>query len=209
MIARTRRTLDVLHGHVVLPVDLAQLVDLHDVSVHEVGGELRFVDEELEPGLLLRVVRMDDLERDALREARGAELLGLVHRGHAALRDLSHETKRARVFQNVVFGVHTCCAHVALCLVRSCWFSPLAHFMTLDIRDITIIGAGPTGLFAAFYAGMRGVSARIVDALPEFGGQLTALYPEKYIFDVAGLPKILAKDLVTDLVTQMRQFHAG
>jgi thioredoxin reductase (NADPH) len=79
--------------------------------------------------------------------------------------------------------------------------------MTLDIRDITIIGAGPTGLFAAFYAGMRGVSARIVDALPELGGQLTALYPEKYIFDVAGLPKILAKDLVSDLVTQMRQFQ--
>ena len=79
--------------------------------------------------------------------------------------------------------------------------------MTLDIRDITIIGAGPTGLFAAFYAGMRGVSARIVDALPEFGGQLTALYPEKYIFDVAGLPKVLAKDLVADLVTQMRQFQ--
>jgi thioredoxin reductase len=79
--------------------------------------------------------------------------------------------------------------------------------MTLDIRDITIIGGGPTGLFAAFYAGMRGVSARIVDALPELGGQLTALYPEKYIFDVAGLPRILAKDLVVDLVTQMRQFH--
>ena len=79
--------------------------------------------------------------------------------------------------------------------------------MTLDIRDITIIGAGPTGLFAAFYAGMRGVSARIVDALPELGGQLTALYPEKFIFDVAGLPKILAKDLVSDLVTQMRQFQ--
>jgi thioredoxin reductase len=79
--------------------------------------------------------------------------------------------------------------------------------MTLDIRDITIIGAGPTGLFAAFYAGMRGVSARIMDALPEFGGQLTALYPEKYIFDVAGLPKVLAKDLVAELVTQMRQFH--
>jgi ferredoxin/flavodoxin---NADP+ reductase len=79
--------------------------------------------------------------------------------------------------------------------------------MTLDTRDITIIGAGPTGLFAAFYAGMRGVTARIVDALPELGGQLTALYPEKFIFDVAGLPKILAKDLVRDLVEQMRQFQ--
>lgn len=79
--------------------------------------------------------------------------------------------------------------------------------MTQDIRDITIIGAGPTGLFAAFYAGMRGVTARIVDALPDVGGQLTALYPEKLIFDVAGLPRILAKDLVRDLGAQMRQFH--
>ena len=47
-----------------------------------------------------------------------------------------------------------------------------------DIRDITIIGGGPTGLFAAFYAGMRGTSCRIVDSLPELGGQLSALYPE-------------------------------
>src|ERR1051325_10750268 len=74
-------------------------------------------------------------------------------------------------------------------------------------KDITIIGAGPTGLFALFYAGMRGVSAQIVDALPELGGQLTALYPEKYIFDVGGLPKILAKDLVKQLAEQAGQFH--
>ena len=47
-----------------------------------------------------------------------------------------------------------------------------------ELRDITIIGGGPTGLFAAFYAGLRGVSARIIDSLPELGGQLTALYPE-------------------------------
>ena len=64
------------------------------------------------------------------------------------------------------------------------------------LKDITIIGGGPTGLFALFYAGMRGATAQIVDALPELGGQLTALYPEKYIFDVGGFPKILAKDLV-------------
>src|SRR5579864_7419735 len=57
-------------------------------------------------------------------------------------------------------------------------------------KDITIIGGGPTGLFALFYAGMRGVSAQIVDALPDVGGQLTALYPEKFVFDVAGFPKI-------------------
>jgi len=78
--------------------------------------------------------------------------------------------------------------------------------MAHDIRDITIIGGGPTGLFASFYAGMRSVTARIVDALPELGGQLLALYPEKYIFDVAGIPQILAKDLVRDLVRQASRF---
>jgi thioredoxin reductase (NADPH) len=77
-----------------------------------------------------------------------------------------------------------------------------------EIRDISIIGGGPTGLFAAFYAGMRGASARIIDALPALGGQLMALYPEKYIFDVAGFPKILAKDLVRDMAAQGLQFGA-
>jgi len=77
---------------------------------------------------------------------------------------------------------------------------------THDIKDITIIGGGPTGLFALFYAGMRGATAQIVDALPELGGQLTALYPEKYIFDVAGYPKVLAKDLVKQLAEQAAQF---
>jgi thioredoxin reductase (NADPH) len=76
-----------------------------------------------------------------------------------------------------------------------------------DIRDLTIIGGGPTGIFALFYAGMRGATAQIVDALPELGGQLTALYPEKYIFDVAGYPKVLAKDLVRSLTEQAAQFH--
>ena len=77
-----------------------------------------------------------------------------------------------------------------------------------ELRDISIIGGGPTGLFAAFYAGMRGASARIIDALPALGGQLMALYPEKYIFDVAGFPKVLAKDLVRDMATQALQFGA-
>ncbi len=79
--------------------------------------------------------------------------------------------------------------------------------MATDIRDITIIGGGPTGLFAAFYAGMRGASVRIVDSLPELGGQLTALYPEKYIFDVGGFPKVLARDLAVDLIAQAMQFE--
>lgn len=78
--------------------------------------------------------------------------------------------------------------------------------MLHEHRDITIIGAGPTGLFGLFYAGMRQVSAQIVDALPEAGGQLAALYPEKYIFDVAGFSQILAKDLVRALVEQTRRF---
>ncbi|HZB28490.1 MAG TPA: NAD(P)-binding protein, partial [Gemmatimonadales bacterium] len=78
-----------------------------------------------------------------------------------------------------------------------------------ELKDISIIGGGPTGLFAAFYAGMRGASARIIDALPALGGQLLALYPEKYIFDVAGFPKVLAKDLVRDMATQGLQFGAS
>ena len=79
---------------------------------------------------------------------------------------------------------------------------------THEPTDITIIGGGPTGLFAQFYAGMRKVTSRIVDALPDLGGQLTALYPEKWVFDVAGFPKILAKDLVKQLAAQAGQFGA-
>ena len=71
-----------------------------------------------------------------------------------------------------------------------------------DLHDITIIGGGPTGLFAAYYAGFRGLTVKIIDSQPELGGQLTAAYPEKYIYDVAGFPRILAKDLVQNLVAQ-------
>lgn len=76
-----------------------------------------------------------------------------------------------------------------------------------EIRDITVIGAGPVGLSTAFWAGMREASSRIVDSLPQIGGQLTALYPEKWIFDVPGHPKVLAKDLVEALRRQtLEQF---
>lgn len=78
----------------------------------------------------------------------------------------------------------------------------------IEPRDVTIIGGGPTGLFAAFYAGLRGVSARIIDSLPELGGQLMALYPEKYIYDVGGFPQILARDLAANLIEQGTQFGA-
>lgn len=76
-----------------------------------------------------------------------------------------------------------------------------------EVRDITIIGAGPVGLSTAFWAGMREASARIIDSLPDIGGQLTTLYPEKWIFDVPGHPRVLARDLVESLRAQaLEQF---
>ena len=72
--------------------------------------------------------------------------------------------------------------------------------------DVAIVGAGPTGLFAAYYAGFRGLSTAVIDALPEPGGQVTAMYPEKMIFDVAGFPAIRGRDLVANLVEQAAQF---
>lgn len=75
-----------------------------------------------------------------------------------------------------------------------------------DIYDITIIGAGPSGLFGTFYAGLRELRTKIFDVLPEVGGQLAVLYPEKFIYDVPGHPKILAKDLVKRLEEQTLQW---
>jgi thioredoxin reductase (NADPH) len=71
-----------------------------------------------------------------------------------------------------------------------------------DIRDITVIGAGPVGLITAFWAGMREASSQIIDSLPDLGGQLTTLYPEKWIYDVPGHPRVLARDLVEMLREQ-------
>jgi thioredoxin reductase len=76
-----------------------------------------------------------------------------------------------------------------------------------DLFDLTIVGAGPVGLFGAFYAGMRGMKVKLVDSLAELGGQLSALYPDKYIYDMAGFPKVLARDLVKDMADQALQFH--
>jgi thioredoxin reductase len=75
--------------------------------------------------------------------------------------------------------------------------------------DVAIVGAGPTGLFAAYYAGFRGLSTLVIDALPEPGGQVTAMYPEKMIYDVAGFPAIRGRDLVANLVEQAAQFEPG
>ncbi|MHB8144776.1 MAG: NAD(P)-binding protein, partial [Vulcanimicrobiaceae bacterium] len=65
----------------------------------------------------------------------------------------------------------------------------------MELYDITVIGGGPSGLFALFYAGLRGAKAKVIEALAELGGQLFALYPEKYIYDMPGFPAILARDL--------------
>jgi thioredoxin reductase (NADPH) len=68
--------------------------------------------------------------------------------------------------------------------------------------DVTIVGGGPSGLFAAFYAGLRTARTKIIDSLPQLGGQLAALYPDKYIYDIPGFPKVLARDFVARQVEQ-------
>src|SRR5690242_20759493 len=69
--------------------------------------------------------------------------------------------------------------------------------------DLAIVGAGPAGLFAAYYAGFRQMSIKLIDSLEILGGQLTVLYPEKLIYDVPGFPKILAADLVKEQMEQI------
>lgn len=75
-----------------------------------------------------------------------------------------------------------------------------------EVVDITIIGGGPAGMFTAFYAGMRQASVKIIESLPQLGGQLSALYPEKYIYDIAGIPKVGAQELIDNLQEQMDLF---
>lgn len=75
-----------------------------------------------------------------------------------------------------------------------------------NVYDLTIIGGGPTGLFTAFYGGMRRLSVKIIEAMPQLGGQLAALYPEKDIFDVGGFPKIRGQELVDNLREQAAIF---
>ena len=76
-----------------------------------------------------------------------------------------------------------------------------------DIRDLTIIGGGPTGIFAAFQCGMNNLSCRIIESMSQLGGQLAALYPEKHIYDVAGFPEVPAIDLVESLWTQAERYN--
>lgn len=75
--------------------------------------------------------------------------------------------------------------------------------------DILIIGAGPTGLFAVFEAGLLKLKCHIIDALPQPGGQLSELYPKKPIFDIPGYPSVGAQELVDNLMEQIKQFQPG
>ncbi|MGL4589136.1 MAG: NAD(P)/FAD-dependent oxidoreductase [Mycoplasmatales bacterium] len=72
--------------------------------------------------------------------------------------------------------------------------------------DVVVIGAGPVGLFASFYCGMRSLSSVLIDKMEIPGGRLSALYPEKYIYDVAGFPKVKAQELIDNLVEQLDRF---
>ncbi|MGN6129357.1 MAG: NAD(P)/FAD-dependent oxidoreductase [Nocardioidaceae bacterium] len=71
--------------------------------------------------------------------------------------------------------------------------------------DILIVGAGPVGLFGAYYAGARGLRVAVVDSLSQVGGQVTAMYPEKQIYDIAGFPAVSGRELVAGLVAQADQ----
>ncbi|HWH32756.1 MAG TPA: NAD(P)/FAD-dependent oxidoreductase, partial [Egibacteraceae bacterium] len=73
--------------------------------------------------------------------------------------------------------------------------------------DLLVIGAGPAGLYAAYYGGFRGLKVALMDSLPEAGGQVAALYPEKMIYDVAGFPKIKGQALIDNLVEQAAPFE--
>lgn len=75
--------------------------------------------------------------------------------------------------------------------------------------DILIIGAGPTGLFAVFEAGLLQLRCHIIDALPQPGGQLAEIYPKKPIYDIPGFPEVLAGDLVDNLMEQIKPFQPG
>ena len=75
--------------------------------------------------------------------------------------------------------------------------------------DVVIVGAGPVGLYGAYYAGFRGLRTAVVDVLPQLGGQITAMYPEKPIFDIAGCPQVTGRALIENLAAQAAPFDPG
>jgi ferredoxin/flavodoxin---NADP+ reductase len=79
--------------------------------------------------------------------------------------------------------------------------------MTAVDVDLLIVGAGPVGLFGAYYAGVRGLRTAVIDSLSQVGGQVTAMYPEKQIFDIAGFPAVSGRALINNLVEQAAPYH--
>ena len=76
-----------------------------------------------------------------------------------------------------------------------------------ELYDITIVGGGPVGLFAAFYAHLRQAKVQIIDSLPQLGGQPAILYPEKQILDVPGFPNLTGEELTNRLLEQLEGFE--
>ncbi|WP_338750798.1 NAD(P)/FAD-dependent oxidoreductase [Janibacter alittae] len=79
--------------------------------------------------------------------------------------------------------------------------------MSTTTVDVLIVGAGPVGLFGAYYAGVRGLSTAVIDSLSQVGGQVTAMYPEKEIFDIAGFPAVSGRKLISNLVEQAAPYN--
>src|SRR5690606_27954940 len=75
--------------------------------------------------------------------------------------------------------------------------------------DILIIGAGPTGLFAVFEAGLLKLKCHLIDALPQPGGQCSEIYPKKPIYDIPGFPEVLSGELINNLINQIYSFYSG
>ena len=78
--------------------------------------------------------------------------------------------------------------------------------MTDHTVDVLIVGAGPVGLFGAYYAGVRGLRTAVIDSLSQVGGQVSAMYPEKQILDIAGFPSVTGRQLISNLVEQAAPF---
>ena len=74
------------------------------------------------------------------------------------------------------------------------------------LYDLTVIGGGPVGMFATFYASMRNLDTQLIESLPELGGQVAALYPEKVIHDVAGFVPAKGAELISNLKQQLFEF---
>src|SRR5438105_7497995 len=76
-----------------------------------------------------------------------------------------------------------------------------------NLYDLTVVGGGPAGLFALFYSGLRQMKSKLIDGLDELGGQCMAMYPDKYIYDMPGYPRVKSKDMIAAMVAQAVQYN--